>query len=336
MPEGHSLHRIARQFSRNFVGHRVSASSPQGRFAEGAALLDGRTMVDARASGKQLFLEFEGGRWLRVHLGLYGAWDFAGEITTDATIRSSNGRIGQTNQHGTIDDDLALSDADGEDSVASIGAPRLARRHKARLRISEQEKEDDDADFSFPPDPVGQVRARLLTEDAVADLRGPTACEVLDPAGVEAVLDRLGPDPVNDRSDAARERFVAAVLAKGSPVALLLMDQSVVGGIGNVYRAEMLFRARLNPHTPGKLVPREVVESLWDDWAYLLDVGVRTGQMLTMDGLDPVSARNAMANREDRHWVYRREGLPCRVCGTNIVMEPLASRKLYWCPFCQL
>jgi len=330
MPEGHSLHRIARQFSRNFVGHRVAASSPQGRFAEGAALIDGRVMVDARASGKQLFLEFEGGRWLRVHLGLYGAWDFAGEITTDATIRSSNGRIGQTNQHGTIVDDDA-----GEDSISSIGAPRLARRHKARLRMSEQEKEDDDPDFVFPPEPVGQVRVRLLTEDAVADLRGPTACEVLDPAGVESVLDRLGPDPLNDPSEAAKARVVEAVLAKGSPIALLLMDQSVIGGIGNVYRAEMLFRARLNPHTPGKKVPREVVEALWDDWVYLLDLGVRTGQMLTMDGLDPEAKRKAMASREDRHWVYRREGLPCRVCGTNIVMELLAARKLYWCPFCQ-
>jgi endonuclease-8 len=39
-----------------------------------------------------------------------------------------------------------------------------------------------------------------------------------------------------------------------------------------------------------------------------------------------------MASRDDRHWVYKREGLPCRVCGTNIVMEMMGSRKLYWCP----
>lgn len=325
MPEGHSIHRIARQFSRNFVGHRVSASSPQGRFAQGAAALDGRTMTEARAVGKQLFLRFDGGVWLRVHLGIYGAWDFAGQITTDATIRSASGRMGQTHQRGT-----ELDDAAGEDSVRSIGAPR-----KARLHMAEAEKEDDDPDFAFPPEPVGAVRARLLTESAVADLRGPTACEVLDAGQVQRVLDRLGPDPLVDDGASAEERFTSAVRAKQTPIGLLLMDQSVVSGIGNVYRAELLFRARLNPHTPGKRLSEEAVRALWRDWAYLLGVGVATGQMMTMDGLDEAAHARAMANRADRHWVYKRDGLPCRVCGTNIVMEMAASRKLYWCPSCQ-
>ncbi|MEO8907776.1 MAG: DNA-formamidopyrimidine glycosylase family protein, partial [Microbacteriaceae bacterium] len=94
MPEGHSVHRIARQFARNFVGDAVAVSSPQGRFAAGAVQLNGRTMVAARAVGKQMFLEFDNELWLRVHLGIYGAWDFAGEISTDATIRSAGGRMG--------------------------------------------------------------------------------------------------------------------------------------------------------------------------------------------------------------------------------------------------
>jgi endonuclease-8 len=322
MPEGHSVHRIARQFSRNFVGKTVAVSSPQGRFAAGAKQLDGRVIVDAHAVGKQLFLEFSGGLWLRVHLGIYGAWDFAGEITTDATIRSAGGRIGQTNQHGTIVDDAA-----GEDSIRSIGAPR-----KARLRMSESEKENDDPDFTFPPEPVGAVRVRLLTETTVADLRGPTACEVLNAAEVQAVIDRLGPDPINDAGPEAEEKFVTAVRKKQSPIGLLLMDIAVVSGIGNVYRAEMLFRARLNPHTPGNRVPEETVRALWRDWVYLLQLGVATGQMMTMDNLDDAAHAKAMANRDDRHWVYKRDGLPCRVCGTTIVVELMASRKLYWCP----
>jgi endonuclease-8 len=322
MPEGHSVHRIARQFARNFVGKRVEVSSPQGRFAAGAAQIDGSTMVDARAVGKQMFLEFDNGLSLRVHLGIYGAWDFAGEITTDATIRSAGGRMGQTNQRGTV-----LDDAAGEDSVRSIGAPR-----KARLRMSESEKENDDPDFAFPPEPVGAVRVRLLTESTVADLRGPTACEVLDPVQVQTVIDKLGPDPINDSSSEAEERVVAAIRTKQSPIGLLLMDQSIVSGIGNVYRAEMLFRARLNPHTPGNRVSEQTVRALWRDWVYLLQLGVATGQMMTMDDLDDDAYVKAMASRDDRHWVYKREGLPCRVCGTNIVMELMASRKLYWCP----
>lgn len=87
MPEGHSVHRIARQFGVNFVGTAPEVTSPQGRFAQGAAILSGREMTDARAVGKQMFLEFEGGRWLRVHLGIYGAWDFAGDVEVDPAIQ---------------------------------------------------------------------------------------------------------------------------------------------------------------------------------------------------------------------------------------------------------
>src|SRR5918993_4487247 len=128
MPEGHSVHRIARQFDRNVVGRVVSASSPQGRFAEGAAAIDGRTATAVRAVGKQMFLEFDDDLWLRVHLGMYGAWDFAGEIVVDPTITSANGRMGQTNQRGTVlDADPPVFDGAGENSLTSIGAPRRTR-----------------------------------------------------------------------------------------------------------------------------------------------------------------------------------------------------------------
>lgn len=326
MPEGHSVHRIARQFSRNFVGHGVTASSPQGRFAEGAAVLSGREVLDARAHGKQMFLAFDDDVWLRIHLGMYGAWDFAGEIVVDPTIASANGRMGQTNQRGT-DLDRVYDDA-GENSLSSIGAPRRARVH---VRMSEQTTglgEETD----WPPPVVGQVRLRLLTDQTCADLRGPTACELQTPDEVLATLAALGPDPLDGDVREGEERFVAAVRKRQTPIALLLMDQSVVAGVGNVYRAEMLFRARLEPHTPGRNLPEEVVRELWHDWVHLLAIGVETGQMMTMDDLSPEDYRRAMASRDDRHWVYRRAGLPCRLCGTPILMEELGGRKLYWCP----
>jgi endonuclease-8 len=304
VPEGHSVHRITRQFARNFVGRTVELSSPQGRFAAGAAQLSGHVMTDARAVGKQMFLEFDNGLWLRVHLGMYGAWDFAGDIIMDATIASSNGRMGQTNQRGT---DLApVLDSAGENSMHSIGAPR-----RTRVRMAEQEKEIDQLD-TFPPEPVGQVRVRLLTDTVSADLRGPTACEVLDPAQVDAVIARLGPDPQLDDTPEAEQRFVDTVRKKATRIGLLLMDQSVVSGIGNVYRAELLFRARINPHAPGQSLSEASLRALWRDWAHLLHIGVATGQMMTMDDLGADAYVLAMKNRADRHWVYKREGLPCR------------------------
>jgi endonuclease-8 len=320
MPEGHSVHRIARQFALHFVGNRIAASSPQGRFAAGAAEIDGHVMVDSKAVGKQMFLEFDNGLWLRVHLGIYGAWDFAGDFTADATVASAGGRMGQTNQRGTV------LDSRGEDSLTSMGAPRVAR-----LRMSEQETTAPASDV-FPPEPIGAVRVRLLTDNTVADLRGPTACEVLTPDQVQAALDKLGPDPLIDSPKIGEERFVSAVKKTSTPIGLLLMDQSVVSGIGNVYRAELLFRARLDPHKPGKEVSNEILRAIWKDWTKLLKLGVQTGQMMTMDGLSKKQYDAALANREDRHWVYHRAGEPCRVCGTPIVMELVAGRKLYYCP----
>lgn len=331
MPEGHSVHRIARQFDRNFVGKTLHASSPQGRFAEGAAVLDGRTAVSVKAVGKQMFLEAEGDLWLRVHLGLYGAWDFAGEILLDPTIASANGRMGQTNQRGTVLDEPILDDA-GENSLSSIGAPRRTRVH---VRMSEQTKGLADEGMEWPPPIVGQVRLRLMTDITAADLRGPTACVLQTPDEMLATVAKLGPDPLVGDPVENEERFVRAVRKTQTVIALLLMDQSVVSGIGNVYRAEMLYRQRLNPHTPGRDVPEEIVRALWHDWVRLLAIGVETGQMMTMDDLSPDEYRAAMASRDDRHWVYHRAGLPCRVCGTEIALEEIGARKLYWCPRCQ-
>ncbi|GAA2754094.1 Fpg/Nei family DNA glycosylase [Amnibacterium kyonggiense] len=356
MPEGHSIHRIALQFRRNFVGHRVAASSPQGRFAAGAAELDGREIVASTAVGKHLLLGFEGDRTLHVHLGLYGAWDFAGEVSADPTFTSANGRMGQTNQRGTFLDDttglrpgaleeapaalLAVSaegpaernlkvDALPEDSLGSIGAPR-----RTRLRMSESDREvGDEQEGEFPPPPVGQVRLRLLTETAVADLRGPTACEVFDPQQVEKLLAKIGPDPMHDASKQAEDRFVARVRKSATPIGLQLMDQSVVAGIGNIYRAELLFRARLNPHAPGKTIPEAALRRLWKDWAHLLAIGVETGQMMTRDDLKTEDDyRRAMASREHRHYVYKRTGERSLRGKGTVVMEDMGGRNLYWAP----
>jgi len=370
MPEGHSVHRIARQFGANFVGQRVLAASPQGRFVDGAARVNDHVMADAFAVGKQMFLEFDSGDWIRVHLGIYGAWDFSGQIDMDATIASANGRMGQTNMRGTV------FDSAGENSLTSIGAPRRSRvrmgeqtsggplsgaEGNRRLSSAEGDRRLSNAEGdrrvstaegdrrlssaegayrnqldTFPPEPVGAVRLRLLTDSVCADLRGPTACDLLDSLEVAAVIAKLGPDPAREKGKKVEARFVASVSSRPTPIGQLLMDQSVVAGIGNVYRAEMLFRAGIDPYRPGRLVTIDEARALWRDWVKLLAVGIETGQMMTRDGLRGNALRDALAHRDDRHWVYKREGLPCRRCGTAIRLDVMATRKLYWCPQCQV
>jgi formamidopyrimidine-DNA glycosylase len=108
------------------------------------------------------------------------------------------------------------------------------------------------------------------------------------------------------------------------------MNQDVIAGIGNVYRAEILFRANLDPHRPGNELQSSQVEAIWRDAVDLLKVGVKTGFMITRDEL-----RTKRPSKAERNFVYKREGLPCRICKTNISIEIMAARKLYFCVSCQ-
>jgi endonuclease VIII len=263
VPEGHTIHRLARDHRPLLVGRQVAAVSPQGRFAAGAQLLDGRVVEHVEPYGKHLWYAFTGDLLLHVHLGLYGTW-----------------------RTGTAE----------------------------------------------PPEPRGALRLRLTTDDAWLDLRGPTACEVVSPADRDAVLARLGPDPL--RPDARSERAWARVTRSRAPVGRLLMDQTVLAGVGNVYRAEALYRAGLSPFRPGREVPRPVWDGVWEDLRALLRAGVRAGHIVTTERQDR-GRRSGPARRQDRLYVYRRADQPCRRCGTPVRTQLLATRNLFWCPVCQ-
>jgi endonuclease-8 len=108
------------------------------------------------------------------------------------------------------------------------------------------------------------------------------------------------------------------------------MNQAVISGIGNVYRAELLFRAGISPHKPGNKVSEQDLLAIWDDAVALMKIGVKTGMMLTREGF--LKGRVLVA---DRYNVYQREGLPCRSCGKKVKLELFYGRKLYWCNTCQ-
>ncbi|HEU5485429.1 MAG TPA: DNA-formamidopyrimidine glycosylase family protein [Microlunatus sp.] len=265
MPEGHTLHRLAGELNTSFAGRRVRVSSPQGRFATSAAVLDESTMITASAHGKQLFCDFDDDRILHIHLGLIGSLDLG------------------------------------------------------------------------PPTPVrGEVRVRLATATTVADLRGPQLCAVRTPEEVSAVIASLGPDPL--RVDADPELAWTRLRRSGRPVAALLMDQAVLSGVGNVYRAEVLFRNRIDPHRSGKQLTRRSWLAIWDDLVALMPLGMRDGRI---DTVRPEHTPEAMGRppRVDDHggevYVYRRTGQACLVCGSRIRTEVLAGRNLFWCGRCQ-
>lgn len=186
------------------------------------------------------------------------------------------------------------------------------------------------------PPVVGQVRWRVGNSVATADLRGATRCELLVPSEVEALLARLGPDPLRPDADPAQARN--RIASSRAPIATLLMDQRVIAGVGNVYRAEVLFRNRIDPMRPGRELRPGTFDLLWADLVGLMADGVRTGRI---DTVRPEHEPEAMGRppRQDDHggevYVYRRVGAPCLVCGSRVRSTVLAGRNLFWCPRCQ-
>ncbi|GAA3489452.1 Fpg/Nei family DNA glycosylase [Streptomyces cremeus] len=182
------------------------------------------------------------------------------------------------------------------------------------------------------------VRLHLATPagDARADLRGPTVCALVTDAEKQAVHARLGPDPL--REDADPDRARARVRASRTTIAALLMDQKVVAGVGNVYRAEVLFRHGIDPYTPGREITDAQWDAVWQDLVDLMREGVRLNRI---DTVRPEHTPEAMGRppRKDDHggevYVYRRAALPCHLCGDEISTAGLAARNLFWCPTCQ-
>lgn len=186
------------------------------------------------------------------------------------------------------------------------------------------------------PEPVGQLRMRMVGGGHWLELRGPTACEVLDPGQVAVLRARLGQDPLRDDADPLIA--YARVRSSTKPVFALLLDQTVVAGCGLIYANEVLFRAGLAPTTEGRSISAVRWQEMWDDLRALMKEGVVHGRIDTVHTAHTPEAMQR-APRVDRHggevYVYRRPGQPCLVCGTAVQRGPMAGRNLYWCPTCQ-
>ena len=267
MPEGHTLHRLARLHQRRFGGAPVAVSSPQGRFASEAAVVDGQVLKRTSVWGKHLFHHYADGPIVHVHLGLYGTfteWPVPGGAVL--------------------------------------------------------------------PEAVGQVRMRMVGAEYGTDLRGPTVCEVVDEARVSDVVAKLGPDPL--RSDADPSWAWTRIAKSRRPIGALLMDQTVIAGVGNVYRSELLFRHGIDPFRPGRDVSESEFNEAWTDLVALMKIGLRRGKIYVVRPEHDHGAPSYAADRP-RTYVYRRAGEPCRVNGGPIRTAVLEGRNVFWCPTCQ-
>ncbi|MCA1712370.1 MAG: formamidopyrimidine-DNA glycolase [Actinobacteria bacterium] len=241
MPEGHLLHRAAREQSHDLAGQQLRVTSPQGKLDPAA--VDGARLREVRAYGKHLLYLFDAAPTVHVHLGMRGLF-----------LRYEN--LAEPPRKGT------------------------------RMRLA------------------GTV---------AYDLIAPTTCELLDQPEVAALLSRLGPDPLDEHAD--EQEAVRRLRAARGPVAAAVVDQAVWAGIGNAWRAELLYLERVDPRTAAAQVD---ALSLWRRTRELMARGRDAGQVVS----DP--------EYPDERWVYKRD--TCRGCGAPVRTEQIGGRTSYACP----
>lgn len=262
MPEGHTIHRIAKDHTPLLVGQTVRVSSPQGRFAADAVLVDGAVLERIEPYGKHLFYWYSNGRVGHVHLGLFGKF-------------------------------------------------RVYRG-------------------AANPEAVGQVRMRLSSELGTVDLAGPTDCSIGTPDDRDAIVARLGPDPL--RRDAKPDVAKARLRKSAQPVGQLLLDQKVLAGVGNVYRAEALFVNGIHPARPGRDLADAELDALWLTVSSMLKQGVKDNRIITVERSERTT-RKGHHRRGETTYVYHRD--ICLRCGTPVHTIELGGRACYYCPTCQ-
>ena len=163
------------------------------------------------------------------------------------------------------------------------------------------------------------------------ELRGPMDCSIYTQEKWDALKNKLGPDPLNGDGP---EKMIAKVAKSRKSIAELLMDQTMFAGVGNIFRAELLYRARVSPFRIGKDVDEKTLRSIWKDAVALMPAAMVDRRIVTTKPADRPHKKGPVL-KEEAHYVYRRNGLPCFVCGTVVKKQEMAGRNLFWCPTCQ-
>jgi endonuclease-8 len=260
VPEGNTIHRLARAHNRDLAGRRIAVSAAQKSFAREVRMLDGRVFEGAEARGKHLFHQWRGGPIVHIHLGRFG--DFHRRVMPLPPLRPT-------------------------------------------------------------------VRLRLATRAAAWDLIGPPTCEIVTAQQRAAILARLGPDPLSARPDA--RRALGRLRLADAPIAHALLDQRIISGIGNIYRAEALFVNGIHPLRPASSLTTEELERLWISIRRLMRRGVAQERTSTIAPADRALIARGTSRRS--FYVYQEE--ECLRCGSRIRSFPLSGRTMYACETCQ-
>jgi len=181
-----------------------------------------------------------------------------------------------------------------------------------------------------PPEPRGAVRVRMTGKRFTIDLNGPNQCEVIDEALVDRILARLGPDPLRD--DANPDDAWKRMSRSRAPVGQLVMDQSVIAGVGNIYRTELLWLIRVHPLTPGRALTKRQFNMMWKLARELFAIAAEHERIITVP-LKTLRKPAAKLRTRERFNIFHKP--KCPRCDGAIRKFAMAKRRVFACEACQ-
>lgn len=140
----------------------------------------------------------------------------------------------------------------------------------------------------------------------------------------------LGPEPVGDSLTSAHLK--AALAGRSAAIKLLLLDQRIVAGLGNIYVCEALFRAGIDPRKAAGKVPRPAIERLVPQIQAVIAEAIEAGGSTLRDYAQPDGELGYFSKRFD---VYDRAGQACGRCGIAVARIAQGGRSTWYCPKCQ-
>lgn len=292
MSEGPEVRWTADRLEAALVGETVVDAVLRGRsdVAEVRDALISSTVASVDTLGKNLFVSFSGGLWLRNHMLMYGKWRVYPRVEYDAGRSRAPRRV--------------------------PGSRSAAARRPDRSHLDDVRRDS-------------RLRLALLVPDVAAvQFNGPIVeFSFVDPRR-SPQISRLGPDVLSEPFDLAEARSRLSERSSFN-LADLLLDQSFVAGIGNKYKAELLFVLGLDPFRR--------VDSLSEaERERLLGAIPRELRHAYETGSTRVPGDPRAMSRDARHWVFGRSGRPCHRCGEIVRSDVRRSaRRTYFCPSCQ-
>lgn len=143
-------------------------------------------------------------------------------------------------------------------------------------------------------------------------------------------LKNLGPEPLTD--DFNQDLVIEKIRSSDRVIKDTIMDAKIIVGVGNIYACEALFLSHINPFRKASKIKKEQLSDLMKNIQKILKTAIKNGGS-TIQNYTQTNGESGKF--QNRHKVYGREGLACKVCSENIQRKMFHGRSTFWCPCCQ-